>query len=81
MGTWDNAVDAYVCLTDFARDKFVARRAAGGQAAREAELRPPGPRPERTGVRDGSAVFVGRLSEEKGVLPLLAAWEHRWTCR
>ncbi len=74
MGTWQNAVDAYVCLTDFARGKFVA----GGLPPDKLHVKPnfvhpdPGPRPGG----DPSAVFVGRLSEEKGVLPLLAAWEH-----
>ncbi len=73
-GTFQNAVDAYVCLTGFARDKFVA----GGLPPGKLHVKPnfvhpdPGPRPGG----DGSAVFVGRLSEEKGVLPLLAAWEH-----
>ncbi len=73
MGTWENAVDAYVCLTDFARDKFVA----GGLPVAKLHVKPNFVHPD-PGVRpggDGSAVFVGRLSEEKGVLPLLAAWE------
>ena len=74
VGTWDHAVDAYVCLTDFARDKFVA----GGLPPGKLHVKPNFVHPD-PGVRpggDGSAVFVGRLSEEKGVLPLLAAWEH-----
>ena len=74
VGTFQNAVDAYVCLTDFAKGKFVA----GGLPANKLHVKPnfvhpdPGERPGG----DGSAVFVGRLSEEKGILPLLAAWEH-----
>ena len=74
IGTFQNAVDAYVCLTDFARDKFVA----GGLPPDKLHVKPNFVHPD-PGVRaggDGSAVFVGRLSEEKGVLPLLAAWEH-----
>ena len=73
-GTWDHAVDAYVCLTDFARGKFVA----GGLPPGKLHVKPNFVHPD-PGVRSGgerSAVFVGRLSEEKGVLPLLAAWEH-----
>ncbi len=73
-GTWQNAVDAYVCLTDFARDKFVA----GGLPKQKLHVKPNFVHPD-PGIRaggDGSAVFVGRLSEEKGVLPLLASWEH-----
>jgi glycosyltransferase involved in cell wall biosynthesis len=74
IGTWENAVDAYICLTDFARDKFVA----GGLPAGKLHVKPNFVHPD-PGVRaggDGSAVFVGRLSEEKGVLPLLEAWEN-----
>ena len=74
IGTWDRAIDAYICLTDFSRGKFVA----GGLPPGKLHVKPnfvhpdPGQRPGG----DGSAVFVGRLSEEKGILPLLAAWEH-----
>ncbi len=73
-GTFQNAVDAYICLTDFARDRFVA----GGLPPAKLHVKPNFVHPD-PGVRgggDGSAVFVGRLSEEKGVLPLLAAWAH-----
>ncbi len=73
-GTFQNAVDAYVCLTGFARDQFVA----GGLPPAKLHVKPNFVHPD-PGVRgggDGSAVFVGRLSEEKGVLPLLAAWAH-----
>ena len=73
-GTFQNAVDAYVCLTDFARDKFVAGGLPPGKLHVKPNFVHPDPGPRRGG--DGSAVFVGRLSEEKGVLPLLAAWEH-----
>jgi glycosyltransferase involved in cell wall biosynthesis len=74
FGTWQNAVDAYICLTEFAKGKFVA----GGLPPAKLHVKPNFVHPD-PGVRaggDGSAVFVGRLSEEKGVLPLLAAWEH-----
>ena len=75
IGTWHRAVDAYVCLTGFARDKF----AAGGLPVEKLHTKPNFVHPdpgERTAPRSRSAVFVGRLSEEKGVLPLLAAWAH-----
>ncbi len=73
-GTFQNAVDAYVCLTEFARDKFVAGGLPPGKLHVKPNFVHPDPGPRHGG--DGSAVFVGRLSEEKGVLPLLAAWEH-----
>ncbi|PYV70180.1 MAG: glycosyl transferase family 1 [Acidobacteria bacterium] len=72
-GTWDRMVDRYVALTEFARRKF---RAAGLPAFKlavkpnfvEAE---PG-----IGFHSRSyALFVGRLTEEKGIATLLKAWD------
>jgi glycosyltransferase involved in cell wall biosynthesis len=74
IGTWDRAIDAYVCLTEFTRGKFVAGGLPPGKLHVKPNFVHPDPG-ERAGG-DGSAVFVGRLSEEKGLLPLLAAWEH-----
>lgn len=73
MGTWTRLVDAYIALTDFARDKLIE----GGLPAEKVLTKPnfvdpdigPG---EGTG---GYALFVGRLSGEKGIEVLLAAWE------
>jgi glycosyltransferase involved in cell wall biosynthesis len=74
MGTWSRKVDLYIALTEFAREKFIQ----GGIAPEKIVVKPnfvhPHPAPG-TG-RGGYAVFVGRLSPEKGVDTLLAAWEH-----
>jgi len=72
--TWSEHVDTYIALTTFARDIFVQ----GGLPAQKIVVKPnfvrgdagPGP------GRGGYALFVGRLSQEKGVHTLLAAWEH-----
>jgi glycosyltransferase involved in cell wall biosynthesis len=73
IGTWRDQVDAYIALTDFARAKFVE----GGLPAERIVIKPnavyPDPGPGDGG--GGYAVYVGRLSAEKGVLTLLAAWE------
>jgi glycosyltransferase involved in cell wall biosynthesis len=72
-GTWNKAVDAYITLTDFARGKFVA----GGLPEDRIAVKPNFVHPD-PGVRAGGgkfAVFVGRLSEEKGIHTLLEAWE------
>ena len=69
-GTYQQAVDAYiVALSQFARDKLIA----GGLPAEKMHLKPnfmfedPGP-----GFgRGGYALFLGRLSPEKGVDTLL----------
>ncbi len=72
VGTWKHKVDRYIALTDFARRKFIA----GGFPAERLVVKSnfvstdtgPGP------GRGGYAVCIGRLSEEKGIQTLLAAW-------
>lgn len=72
VGTWTQAVDAYIALTEFARQKFVQ----GGLPAHRVVVKPnfvgsdPG-----VGEGGGYALFVGRLSKEKGVGTLLASWQ------
>jgi glycosyltransferase involved in cell wall biosynthesis len=72
LGTWHRCVDLFVALTDFARGKFIQ----GGLPPDRIVVKPnfaPDRRVERV---DGDyALFVGRLSPEKGVQPLLAAWQ------
>lgn len=71
-GTWQTKVNVYVALTEFARDKYIA----GGLPAEKIVMKPnfiyPSPQP---GVGQGRyALFVGRLSPEKGIATLLKAW-------
>ncbi len=72
LGTWRQAVHTYVALTEFSRRKFIE----GGLPADKIVVKPnfvyPGPGPG--GGTGGYAVFVGRLSPEKGAETLLAAW-------
>jgi glycosyltransferase involved in cell wall biosynthesis len=72
LGTWSNAVDRYFTLTEFAKSRFVA---AGWQADKIA-VKPNfiDPDPGWGRGEGGYAVFVGRLSAEKGIATLLAAW-------
>src|SRR5688500_1721968 len=73
MRTWTEMVDVYVALTEFAKRKFVE----GGLPADKIVVKPnfvlPDPGPGAG--RGGYAVFVGRLSPEKGVTTMLKAWE------
>ncbi|MDB4306204.1 glycosyltransferase family 1 protein, partial [bacterium] len=68
-GTWKKCVHTYIALTEFSRQKFID----GGLPAEKIAVKPnflhpdPGPR-----TRDsGYALFVGRLTTEKGVATLL----------
>jgi len=72
-GTWKNAVDLYLAPTEFARKKFVA----GGLPADKLMVKPNFVDPDPgIGAGDGGfALFVARLSNEKGIETLLQAWE------
>ncbi len=70
--TFLDKVDAFVALTQFSRRKFVA----GGMPAEKIFVKPNFVSPD-PGEREGEgeyALFAGRLSAEKGILTLLAAW-------
>lgn len=73
MGTWTRKVDRYVALTEFARQKFIQ----GGMPADKIVVKPNFVAPDPgVGAGEGDyALFVGRLSPEKGIGTLIAAWE------
>jgi glycosyltransferase involved in cell wall biosynthesis len=72
LGTWTQAVDQFIVISQFAMNKFIQ----GGLPAEKLVLKPnflqltPAP---GTGS-GGYAVYVGRLSIEKGLGVLLDAW-------
>lgn len=72
IGTWSEKVDVYVALSEFAKRKFIE----GGLPAERIVVKPNFVDPD-PGARDGEgsyALFVGRLSAEKGVETLCRAW-------
>jgi glycosyltransferase involved in cell wall biosynthesis len=71
-GTWTGRVDRYIALSEFSRRKFIA----GGLPAEKITVKPNFVEhdPGVGGGAGGYAIFVGRLSPEKGVQTLLDAW-------
>jgi glycosyltransferase involved in cell wall biosynthesis len=74
-GTWQRHVDLFLSLTEFARKLFIR----GGLPEDRVIVKPnsvadPGPRANPPSA-SRSVLFVGRLSEDKGVLQLLDAWQ------
>lgn len=72
LGTWKNRIDRYIAITRFSKEKFVE----GGLPPEKITVKPNflAKDPE-VGTGNGKfALFLGRLSEEKGLDVLLDAW-------
>src|SRR5437899_240556 len=72
-GTWRNRVRTYIAVSEFARAKYVA----GGLPAVKIVVEPNfiHPTPEPGSGGGGYALYVGRLSPEKGIATMLEAWK------
>lgn len=73
LQTWQRQVDKYIALTEFAKQKFIE----GGLPAKKIVVKPHFIDPD-SGVGEGKgdyALFVGRISVEKGLDTLLEAWQ------
>jgi glycosyltransferase involved in cell wall biosynthesis len=73
IGTWTKAIDKFIVISQFAMDKFIQ----GGLIADKLVLKPNFLQltPPPGEGKGGYAVYVGRLSIEKGLGVLLAAWK------
>ena len=71
IGTYRSKVSRYIALTEFSRAKFISGGLRGEQIAVKANF-VDGPPPETERQRSG-ALFVGRLSPEKGTRVLARA--------
>ncbi len=73
VGTWSKRVAAYIAVSEFARELYIA----GGLPAEKITTKPnfihPSPLPGNGG--GGYAIYVGRLSQEKGIATMLNAWK------
>ena len=72
LRTWDRKVDAFIALTEFARRKFVEGGLPAGKVVLKPNFLHPDPGPSE--ASHDYALFIGRLSPEKGIDTLLAAW-------
>lgn len=73
LKTWEKKVDLFITLTNFARQKCIE----GGLPADKIVVKPNfvSPDPGIGKGEGGYALFVGRLSTEKGLDTLLSAWQ------
>ncbi len=72
LGTW-GLVDRFIALTEFARQRFIEAGFPPEKIVVKPNFVHPDPGPGEG--RGGYALFVGRLSPEKGLWTLLRAWE------
>jgi glycosyltransferase involved in cell wall biosynthesis len=73
-GTWQRDVDAFIALTEFQRDRMVAAGLPADKVFVKPNFYPGQPAVVPWTERDDCVVFAGRLTEEKGVMPLVRAW-------
>jgi glycosyltransferase involved in cell wall biosynthesis len=73
LGTWSTTVDTFIAYSHFAHKKFIEGGIPAHKIAFKTNFLYPVPEPG-TGT-GGYALFVGRLSPEKGTKTLLSAWQ------
>ncbi|BAU66919.1 glycosyl transferase group 1 [Stanieria sp. NIES-3757] len=72
FGTWSKAVDRFIVYSQFAMDKFIQGGLPLDKLAFKTNFLHPAPLPGEG--KGGYALFVGRLSVEKGLGVMLDAW-------
>jgi glycosyltransferase involved in cell wall biosynthesis len=70
--TWRDAVDRYISLTEFGRRRLIAAGLPESKIAVKPNTLPDPPEP--CFEHDNYAVYLGRLSPEKGLFTLLEGW-------
>lgn len=73
--TWQTKVDRYIALTEFARDKYIEAGWPGHKIVVKPNfIEDPFNGATTVEKEGGYALFVGRLSEEKGINVLFESW-------
>ncbi len=72
MKTWQTQVNAYITATEFTRQKYIQAGFNGGRIYVKPNFIYPAP--EHTGEERGYALYIGRLSDEKGLEVLIKSW-------
>src|SRR5205807_372886 len=72
-GTWQKRVAIYIAVSDFTREKYIAGGFPEAKIVVKSNFIHPAPAPGNGG--GGYALYVGRLSPEKGITTMLGAWK------
>ncbi len=78
-GSYQKYVDRYIALTDFAKVRFIRGGLPEGKLTVKPNFLPVTPDIQIS--KENYAVFVGRLSDEKGIRTLLEAWRNIDGCK
>ncbi|WNZ47631.1 glycosyltransferase family 4 protein [Leptolyngbya boryana CZ1] len=73
LNTWNEGIDQYIALTDFARDKYVEAGLPASKMIVKPNFLPIDP--GQGNVRENYILFAGRLSPEKGIEVVIEAWK------
>ncbi len=74
-GTWREKIDRFIALTDFAKNKFVEAGFPEEKIVVKPNFVENPLNIKSKGLREAKALFVGRISQEKGVSDLMSAWD------
>jgi glycosyltransferase involved in cell wall biosynthesis len=73
VGTWRKRVNTYIAVSEFARQKYIAAGFPAEQITVKPNFIHPNPAPGEGGGE--YALYVGRLSPEKGITTMIEAWK------
>lgn len=74
IGTWKNNVDKFICLTEFSKKKFIEFGLPEEKIIIKPNFATPLKKDKKTKAKTDYILFVGRLSDEKGIEFLVNSW-------